>query len=79
MAAEITSIFGRVFVLGEQELLDYEYLSIVPGSKRLKIPSVSTSFTWNGHEVASLAGQGCLYLLANSKIQKTETDLLEVL
>lgn len=58
--------------MGEQDLLDYDYLSVVPGTKRLKIPSVSSSFTWNGHEVASLAGQGGLYILANSALIKVE-------
>ena len=74
----MTSVFGKQFVVGENGLLDYDYLSIVPGTKRLKTPSVSTSFTWNGQEVASLAGQGCLYIVARSKFIKTEELPLEV-
>ena len=63
------------FVIGENGLLDYDYLSLVPGTKRLRVPNVSTSFTWNGQEVASLAGQGCLYMLAKSALKvKNEED-----
>ena len=58
--------------------MDYDYLSVVPRSKRLKIPSVSASFTWNGHEVPSLAGQGGLYIVANSKLLKKAIATAEV-
>lgn len=75
---EITSVFGKQFVIGENGLLEYDYLSIVPGTKRLKTPSVSSSFTWNGQEVASLAGQGCLYIAAKSTLIKTEDTPLQV-
>ncbi|XP_028400989.1 G2/M phase-specific E3 ubiquitin-protein ligase-like [Dendronephthya gigantea] len=74
VAIELTSIFGKRFVIGENGLLEYNYLSMVPGTKRLKIPNVSTSFTWNGQEVASLAGQGCLYIVAKSELIKNDED-----
>ena len=45
----------------------------MPGLKRLKRPPVSSSYTWNGSEVASLAGQGSLYILA-----KLNTDLPQI-
>lgn len=35
---------------------------------------MSTSFTWNGQEVALLAGQGCLYIVAKSELIKNEED-----
>ena len=37
---------------------------------------MSTSFTWNGQEVASLAGQGCLYIVTKSKMVKNYEDAL---
>jgi hypothetical protein len=36
--------------------------SIVHGSKKLAVPNVSTSFRWNGSEVASIAKQGAIYI-----------------
>ena len=67
----VTLVFGSVFGLPAVEMLQYEYLHSMPGLKRLKRPPVSSSYTWNGSEVASLAGQGSLYILAN-------TDLLQI-
>lgn len=68
MKREVTSVFANVFSLSGDELLDYNYLSVVPGLRRLKPPSVSSSFSWNGQEVASLAGQGSLYIMANTPL-----------
>ena len=51
---------------------------VVKGTRRLKIPSVSSSFVWNGQEVASLAGQGCLYILAKTELlEKEEIEELD--
>ena len=61
--------------MGEDELLDYEYLMVVKGTRRLKIPSVSSSFVWNGQEVASLAGQGCLYILARTELMVGQEEM----
>ena len=58
---EISSIFRKAFFLGEDEILDFDYLATVKGTRRLKKPNVSSNFIWSGQEVASLAGQGCLY------------------
>lgn len=38
--------------------------SIIPGGKKLTIPRTSPSFQWNAPEVASLATQGTLYIMA---------------
>ena len=54
----MTSVFSNVFSLNADHLLDYDYLCVMTGMKKLKRPSVSNSFSWNGQEVASLAGQG---------------------
>lgn len=62
-------MFRHLFVLSEHELLQFDFLSTVPGMKRLKLPNVSTTFSWNGQEVASLAGQGSLYILARSRLK----------
>ena len=67
----VTSVFGSVFGLPPGEMFQNEYLHSMPGLKRLKRPPVSSNYTWNGSEVASLAGQGSLYILAN-------TDLLQI-
>ena len=71
MKEEVTSVFGGVFGLQPGEMLQYEYLHTMPGLKRLKRPPVSSSYTWSGSEVASLAGQGSLYILANTDLPQT--------
>ena len=38
--------------------------STIPGGKKLAIPRTSSSFKWNASEVASLAAQGSLYIMA---------------
>ena len=38
--------------------------STVPGGKKLSFPRTSPSFQWNASEVASLATQGSLYIMA---------------
>ena len=64
----MTSVFSSVFSLNDDQLLDYDYLCVMTGMKKLKRPSVSNSFSWNGQEVASLAGQGSLYIMANTPL-----------
>ena len=64
---EVTSVFKDQFVLGEHELLQFDFLTTVPG---MKLPNVSSTFSWNGQEVASLAGQGSLYILAKSQLKQ---------
>ena len=58
----------------EGELLDFDYLMVVKGTRRLKKPNVSSSFVWNGQDVASLAGQGSLYILAKSELLPQDTN-----
>ncbi len=77
MRDEISSVFKDQFDLGEHELLQFDFMTTVPGMKRLKMPNTSSSFCWNGKEVASLAGQGSLYILARSKL-KPQLNLDEV-
>ena len=36
----------------------------MPGTKKLKTPTVSSSFCWNSPEVLSICSQGSLYILA---------------
>ena len=68
---EITSIFSSSFGLEENEQLKFKYLSVVPGAKVLSVAKVSSSFCWSGHAVASLAGQGCIYILSEMQLKKT--------
>ncbi len=68
---EITSVFSSSFGLDENEQLKFKYLSVVPGAKVLSVAKVSSSFSWSGHAVASLAGQGCIYILSEMKLKKT--------
>ena len=65
---EVTSVFSQVFSINAEQLLDYDYLCVMTGMKKLKRPSVSSSFSWNGQEVASLTGQGSLYIMANTPL-----------
>jgi len=37
----------------------------MPGTKKLSVPSISSSFKWNGPEVLSICSQGALYIMAN--------------
>ena len=37
----------------------------------MSIAKVSSSFSWSGHAVASLAGQGCIYILSQMQLRKT--------
>ena len=68
---EITSVFSSSFGLEENEQLKFKYLSVVPGAKVLSVAKVSSSFSWSGHAVASLAGQGCIYILSEMQLKKT--------
>ena len=47
---------------------------VVKGTRWLKKPNVSSSFVWNGRDVASLAGQGSLYILAKSELQPQDAN-----
>ena len=68
---ELTSVFASSFGLEEDEQLEFKYLSVVPGAKVLSIAKVSSSFSWSGHAVASLAGQGRIYILSQMQLRKT--------
>ena len=68
---EVTSVFHGDFSLNNGQVLDYDYLCVMPVIKKLKLPSVSNSFSWNEQEVASLAGQGSLYIKANTSLPLT--------
>ena len=49
-----------------------------PGSNALTAPSLSTSFTWTAREVVKLAGQGCLYIKAESEMYFVKSEPHEV-
>ena len=68
---EITSLFASSFGLEEDAQLEFKYLSVVPGAKVLSVTKVSSSISWSGHAVASLAGQGCIYILSQMQLRKT--------
>lgn len=69
-------MFGSLFDLANQGLLDFDYLMVVKGTRRLKKPIVSVSFFCSGHEVASLAGQGSLYIMAKSRLLENPFSIL---
>ena len=69
-------MFGSLFDLANQGLLDFDYLMVVKGTRRLKKPIVSVSFVWSGHEVASLAGQGSLYIMTKSRLLENPFSIL---
>lgn len=71
---EITSVFSSSFDLEEEEQLQFKYLSVVPGAKVLSVAKVSLSFSWSGHAVASLAGQGCICIITEMQLKKTNLN-----
>ena len=46
------------------------------GSRRLTIPSVSTSFQWNAKQVVQAAGQGFIYILAHDALATSDPEAL---
>ena len=73
----VTSVFSSVFALNEGQL-DYDYLCVMTGMKKLKRPSVSSSFLWNGQEMASFAGQGSLYIMANTPLPSVMSSIVSL-
>ena len=49
-----------------------------PGSNALTAPSLSASFTWTAREVVKLAGQGCLYIKAETDMYFVKSEPQEV-
>ena len=43
----------------------------------LNIPNVSSSFVWSGQDVASLAGQGSIYIIAKSELVQLDADEMD--
>lgn len=74
VAKEISSIFRKAFKLGGNEEMPFQYLSTVPGAKKLKMPNVSTSFQWNAPEVLSLASQGALYIMTHLPVPSNKKE-----
>ena len=50
---------------------------VVKGTRRLNIPNVSSSFVWSGQDVASLAGQGSIYIIAKSELVQQDADEMD--
>ena len=61
----------------------FGFFSTVPGSKKLAVPKVSTTFRWSGSEVASIANQVALYMKSLLKIpdgdSSSESEVLLLL
>ncbi|XP_064640697.1 uncharacterized protein LOC135495745 [Lineus longissimus] len=74
MEAQVKSIFCRQFNLSASETFAYEYLCILPGTRKLGRPNVSTNFVWNGKAVLSIIGQGALYIMANTPFPEALTS-----
>lgn len=65
---EITAIFRGPFGLSEHQMLPFNYLSTIKGSKKLMIPRVTSSSPWRGKEVASVCSNTCLYILSEIEL-----------
>ena len=66
--AEVGSVFGTA--IGQDPDFLFVFLQRCgPGSNTLTAPSVSSSFSWAAKEVVHLAGQGCLYVRAESDLE----------
>ena len=58
----------------------FRFLQIAGGgSNSLTIPVLSASFTWTPNKVATLAGQGCLYIQAQASLNEHSCDSDEVI
>ena len=75
MKREICRVFSKPMGLTDMDitngdLFPFQYLQRTgAGSRTLCIPSVSSSFTWSGRQVASLAKSGGLiYIMAESSL-----------
>ncbi|XP_039664334.1 uncharacterized protein LOC120563900 [Perca fluviatilis] len=66
--AEITAIFSGAFGLSEHQSLQFQFLSIIKGCKKLMIPKVTSNFPWGGKEVASVCSSTCLYIMAEMEV-----------
>lgn len=65
--SEIRSVFE--VPMGNDPNFQFVFLQRCgPGSNALTIPSLSASFSWTAKEVVRLAGQGCLYVKAESDL-----------
>ena len=65
--AEIRLVFARP--MGNDPDFPFVFLQRCgPGSNALSVPSLSSSVTWTAKEVVRLAGQVCLYIVAEKEI-----------
>ncbi|XP_058864424.1 uncharacterized protein LOC131706757 [Acipenser ruthenus] len=68
---EIRSIFQTTFCADGEEFV-FSFLQCLPGGRKLIKPNTSVSFSWNGAEVISLAGQGALDILSHHNLPESE-------
>ncbi|XP_058867914.1 uncharacterized protein LOC131709393 [Acipenser ruthenus] len=68
---EIRSLFQTTFCADGEEFV-FSFLQCLPGGRKLIKPNTSVSFSWNGAEVISLAGQGALYILSHHNLPESE-------
>lgn len=77
---EICKVFakpmGLCVVTEEGDLLPFKYLQRTgAGSRTLCVPSVATTFEWNGRQVSTLAKSGgIIYILADSTMPALTED-----
>ncbi len=65
--AEVRSVFSKP--MRNNPNFQFRFLqSTGGGCKTLSIPSISTHFQWTATQVASLAGQGAIYILADEDL-----------
>ena len=62
---------GLCVVTEEGDLFPFKYLQRTgAGSRTLCVPSVATTFEWNGRKVSTLAkSEGIIYILADSTLR----------
>ncbi|XP_030855906.1 uncharacterized protein LOC753173 [Strongylocentrotus purpuratus] len=69
---EVSSVFTG---LGEGGILDFDFLSVLPGTgKKLQRPKVSSNYTWGGQEVLAGLGQGSMYVMMSPRYDITYED-----
>lgn len=74
MRAEICSVFSAAF--GEENNFPFKFLQMIGGGARcLTVPCTSPTFEWTAQDVASSAGKGAVYILAEKQTIAPDGEL----
>lgn len=81
---EFCHVFGPIFGLPEQDLENGKRLKLKilqktgPGSRTLHTPTVSTSFKWNGKNLASIKAGAMIYIQVEDEIPGIKVNYTEL-